>query len=55
MVRRRLLFLTFAAVLAATASQAAETALGHKPEHYSDPILYNHILGGILWAMGEKK
>jgi type 1 glutamine amidotransferase len=31
------------------------TALGHKPEHYSDPILYNHILGGILWAIGDKK
>ncbi len=31
------------------------TALGHKREHYSDPILCNHILGGILWAMGEKK
>ena len=30
------------------------TALGHKPEHYSDPKLTQHILGGILWAMGEK-
>ncbi len=30
------------------------TALGHKPEHYSDPLLYNQILGGILWAMGGK-
>lgn len=30
------------------------TALGHKPEHYSDPKLMKHILGGILWAMGEK-
>ncbi len=29
------------------------TALGHKIEHYSDPLLYKHILGGILWAMGE--
>lgn len=29
------------------------TALGHKIEHYSDPLLYRHILGGILWAMGE--
>ncbi len=29
------------------------TALGHKPEHYSDPKLVKHILGGILWAMGE--
>lgn len=31
------------------------TALGHKKEHYSDPILKKHILNGILWAMGEKK
>ena len=31
------------------------TALGHKPEHYSDPKLTRHILGGILWAMGESK
>jgi type 1 glutamine amidotransferase len=30
-------------------------ALGHKKEHYKDPILYNHLLNGILWAMGEKK
>ncbi len=29
------------------------TALGHKKEHYSDPRLTRHILGGILWAMGE--
>ncbi len=31
------------------------TALGHKPEHYSDPRLVRHILGGILWAMGDDK
>ena len=31
------------------------TALGHKPEHYSDPKLTQHILGGILWAMGDTK
>jgi type 1 glutamine amidotransferase len=31
------------------------TALGHKIEHYSDPRLYQHILGGVLWAMGETK
>jgi type 1 glutamine amidotransferase len=30
------------------------TALGHKKEHYSNPLLRNQILGGILWAMGEK-
>jgi len=29
------------------------TALGHKKEHYSDPLLYKQILGGILWAMGK--
>ena len=28
------------------------TALGHKKEHYSDPILIKHIAGGIVWAMG---
>jgi type 1 glutamine amidotransferase len=31
------------------------TALGHKPEHYSDPKLTRHLLGGILWAIGESK
>lgn len=30
------------------------TALGHKKEHYSDPLLYGQILNGILWAMGSK-
>ena len=30
------------------------TALGHAKEYYSNPLLYQHILGGILWAMGEK-
>ncbi|SPE59064.1 hypothetical protein SBV1_2990015 [Verrucomicrobia bacterium] len=29
-------------------------ALGHKPEHYSDPRLTRLILGGILWAMGTE-
>lgn len=29
------------------------TALGHKAEHYSDPRLTRHILGGIQWAMGR--
>jgi type 1 glutamine amidotransferase len=28
-------------------------ALGHKPEHYSDPKLTQLILGGVLWAMDE--
>ena len=31
------------------------TALGHQPEHYSDPRFTRLILGGILWAMGEDK
>lgn len=31
------------------------TALGHKKEHYADPNLMRHILGGILWVMGEKQ
>jgi type 1 glutamine amidotransferase len=31
------------------------TALGHKKEHYADPLLRQHILGGILWAIGDKK
>jgi type 1 glutamine amidotransferase len=31
------------------------TALGHKPEHYSDPKLAKHILGGILWAAQIRK
>ena len=31
------------------------TALGHQPEHYSDPRLTRLILGGILWAMGDDR
>lgn len=31
------------------------TAGGHRPEDYSDPLFYRHILGGILWALGDKK
>ncbi|MCG8317908.1 MAG: PmoA family protein [Cytophagales bacterium] len=27
------------------------TALGHKPEHYSDPTFVRHLLGGIGWAL----
>jgi type 1 glutamine amidotransferase len=30
------------------------TVLGHQKEAYANPILYPHILGGIVWAMGEK-
>jgi type 1 glutamine amidotransferase len=29
-------------------------ALGHNKEDYSNPLLYDQILGGIRWAMGEK-
>jgi uncharacterized protein len=35
--------------------RAFYTALGHQPEHYSDPLFTKHLLGGILWAMGETK
>jgi type 1 glutamine amidotransferase len=31
------------------------TALGHQAAHYSDPQFAKHLLGGILWAMGESK
>lgn len=31
------------------------TSLGHKKEAYSDPKFQQHILGGILWAMGKEK
>jgi type 1 glutamine amidotransferase len=29
------------------------TALGHSREHYADPQFTRHLLGGILWAIGE--
>ena len=29
------------------------TALGHRKEHYSDPILRKQLAGGILWVMGR--
>ncbi len=29
-------------------------ALGHNKADYSNPLLYNQILGGIIWAMGGK-
>lgn len=31
------------------------TALGHKPEHYDNPVLMRHIYEGILWAMKGSK
>jgi uncharacterized protein len=30
------------------------TALGHKKEHYSEPVFVKHLAGGILWAMGQQ-
>ncbi len=30
-------------------------ALGHKKEDYANPLLIKQILGGIQWAMGDKK
>jgi type 1 glutamine amidotransferase len=27
------------------------TSLGHKVEHYSDPVFRNHLRGGIRWAL----
>ena len=29
------------------------TSLGHRSEHYSDPMFMRHILGGIAWVMKE--
>jgi uncharacterized protein len=31
------------------------SALGHKKEHYSEPLLVKHILGGVQWAMRDSK
>ena len=31
------------------------TSLGHKKEDYANPVLYNHILGGILWTLEDRK
>jgi len=31
------------------------TALGHQKELYSDAVFMKHLLGGIVWAMGENK
>ncbi|MEM9830397.1 MAG: ThuA domain-containing protein [Bacteroidota bacterium] len=30
------------------------TALGHRPEHYSDPTFMRHILGGIIWVLSDE-
>lgn len=31
------------------------TALGHTGESYADPLYLKHILGGILWAIGDQQ
>ncbi|HYI96946.1 MAG TPA: ThuA domain-containing protein [Bryobacteraceae bacterium] len=31
------------------------TSLGHKKEHYAEPLLRKQITGGILWAMGKTR
>ncbi|MBD0296733.1 MAG: ThuA domain-containing protein, partial [Flavisolibacter sp.] len=33
--------------------RAFYTAFGHRPENFSDPLIINHILGGIKYAIGE--
>jgi type 1 glutamine amidotransferase len=30
------------------------TSLGHKIEHYADPVFRQHILGGIRWVLREQ-
>lgn len=30
------------------------TALGHKSEHYSDPVFLKHLLGGIKWVLDDE-
>ena len=32
--------------------RAFYTALGHRPELYTDPLFTQHLLGGIRWAAG---
>jgi type 1 glutamine amidotransferase len=29
-------------------------SLGHKKEHYAEPLFRRQLLGGILWALGRK-
>ena len=29
--------------------------LGHKDEHYADPLFRQQLTGGLLWVMGKKK
>jgi uncharacterized protein len=31
------------------------TSLGHRIEHYSDPIFRQHLLGGIRWVLNQTK
>ncbi|MGB3585944.1 MAG: ThuA domain-containing protein [Tunicatimonas sp.] len=30
------------------------TALGHRAEHYDDPMYMQHILGGIIWVLSDE-
>jgi len=30
------------------------TSLGHKIEHYSEPVFRQHLLGGIQWVLGKE-
>lgn len=29
------------------------TSLGHRIDHYSDPVFRQHLLGGLRWVLGE--
>jgi type 1 glutamine amidotransferase len=35
--------------------RAFYTAMGHKPEYYSEPLLLAHLLGGIQMAAGAAR
>jgi type 1 glutamine amidotransferase len=35
--------------------RAFYTALGHTNESYTEPMFLRHVLGGIQYAMGNKK
>jgi len=47
--------LPLAWIISANGTRVFYTALGHNKEAYSDPILYQHILGGILWALRDER
>lgn len=35
--------------------RAFYTALGHIPESYADPVFQQHLMGGLLYAIGQNK